>query len=85
MRFQMPQGSGGGHASRARGCLVAFIGGLGEELQHNVGDRRGIVGERSDGGVGWRGDVAVDPLPLGSAGDERHAAVQHSIERDAEG
>jgi hypothetical protein len=83
MRFPLPKAVAE-VMLEARGCLVAFLGGLGEELQHNVGDRRRYRRRPLD----WRrrlaSNVTVDPFHRIGRG-ERQAAGQHPIERDAEG
>ena len=69
---------------QAERALVALLGGLGEQLEHDRGQERGNRGDERVRRERRLGDVAVHPLD-GIAGLEGQGARQHLVEGDAEG
>ncbi len=71
--------------AQAEGALVALLGGLGEQLEHDLGEAAvESRGRARAAGLRRLGDVAIDPLD-GVAGLEGQGASQHLVEGDAEG
>ncbi len=65
-------------------ALVTLLGGLGEQLEHDLGQERGNRRDERVRRDRLLGDVAIDPLD-GIAGPERQGARQHLVEDDAQG